>query len=69
MTAKLTTCPHCGKIIDLGAEFARMGGQSKSDAKTEANRKRAARFWADVRSGRKPAPKHHCQHDGEELST
>lgn len=39
------------------AEMSRRGGQAKSAAKAEANRAKAAQFWADVRAGARPAPK------------
>ncbi len=40
--------------------FARRGGKARSPRKTAANRIKAATFWADVRAGRKPAPRRPC---------
>lgn len=36
--------------------LGRLGGLATSKAKSIANRKRIKKFWADVRSGRKPFP-------------
>lgn len=38
-------------------EMSRRGGQAKSAAKAEANRAKAAQFWAEVRAGTRPAPR------------
>ncbi len=41
----------------LHATFSRRGGKARSEAKTIANRAKAAAYWARVRSGEIPAPK------------
>lgn len=41
----------------LHKTLSRKGGQVQSPAKTKANRAKAAAYWADVRAGRRPAPR------------
>jgi len=40
------------------AQMSSRGGKSKSASKAEANRAKAAQFWAEVRAGSRPAPRH-----------
>ena len=37
--------------------FSRKGGRARSEAKTAANRAKAAAFWNAVRTGERPAPR------------
>lgn len=39
------------------AEMSKRGGQAKSAAKAEANRAKAAKYWAEVRAGTRTAPR------------
>jgi hypothetical protein len=49
MSKTLTTCADAG----------RSGGRKTSAAKTAANRRKAARFWAQVRKGERLPPRRH----------
>jgi uncharacterized protein len=40
----------------LHSTISRKGGKARSKAKTAANRAKMAKFWKDVRSGKRPAP-------------
>jgi len=44
----------------LHRTFSRKGGEARSPAKTAANRAKAAAYWAEVRAGRRPAPRRPC---------
>jgi predicted nucleotidyltransferase len=44
----------------LISTFSRKGGKARTPAKTAANRAKAAAFWADVRVGKRPAPRRPC---------
>ena len=45
-------------------QLGRLGGLAKSEAKAAANREKALRFWADVRAGKRPAPRRRKKADG-----
>ena len=44
----------------LHSTLSRKGGQARSEAKTTANRRKAAAYWAEVRAGKRPAPRRPC---------
>ena len=37
--------------------LGRLGGKATSEAKTKANREKMRQFWADVRAGKRKAPR------------
>lgn len=39
-------------------QLGRLGGKATSEAKRRANREKIKAYWADVRAGRRDAPKH-----------